>query len=472
MQGNNEKRANRTYGYGEQASQTDDAVVRHKPEQVSGSAAKQDQAVRKPQPIFALIDCNNFFVSCVRTFRPDLEGKPVVALSSNDGCVVARSNEAKALGIPMGAPVFKWRSVLDRHNVIRFSGNFELYADMSRRITTLLTSITPHIEIYSVDESFLDLSELQIEDYTAWAKQVRAMILQWTGLPVAIGIAGSKTLAKLGGERAKKELELGGVLDLYSPSLPHRSPYLERTPLKDIWGIGWRLAPKLKAEGFHSAADIANMRPQFAQSLMGIHGRQLVAELNGTSCFPLTKVGKPAQSIANTRTFGEDTNQFHILQAAIASFAAKTTQKLRASHQLATKAGIFIATNKHKPGYRMQTIEVMFKAPTADTGYITEIATEKLREMFNPGNFYHRAGIWLYNFIPEKAFQIDLLGNARPDIHEQSTERMEALDKLNKRYGKHTVYYAAEDLGNSWQPKRGQQMPRFTTRWDELPKVR
>lgn len=422
-------------------------------------------------PIFALIDCNNFFVSCVRVFRPDLEGKPVVALSSNDGCVVARSNEAKELGIPMGAPAFKWRELFERHGVIKFSGNFELYADMSRRITRLLTSITPHIEIYSVDESFLDLSELQIEDYTEWATEVRRLILQWTGLPVSIGIAGSKTLSKLASERAKKEPDLNGVLDLYSLDVAAREEYLARTPLKNIWGVGWRLAPKLKAEGIHNALDLIRMRPQFAQSLMGIHGRQLISELQGTSCLPLQKVGKPAKSIANTRTFGEDTNQFHVLQAALASFAAKTTQKLRASHQLTTRAGVFIATNKHKPGYQMQSEEIRFVVPTSDTGVVTQAVTEKLREMFSGSKFYHRAGVWLYDFIPEQAFQIDLLGNARPDVHDASTSRMEALDSLNKRYGKHTVYFAAEDLGNSWQPKRGLQMPRFTTRWDELPKI-
>jgi DNA polymerase V len=331
--------------------------------------------------------------------------------------------------------------------------------------------MTPHIEIYSVDESFLDLSELEITDYTAWAREVRKRILQWTGLPVSIGIASSKTLAKLASDRAKKEPELGGVLDLFSPDPKERKEYLQHTPLKDIWGVGWRLAPKLKAEGLHNAADIAAMRPQFVQSLMGIHGRQLVAELNGVSCLLLVKTSKPAQSIANTRTFGEDTNQFHVLESAIASFVAKTTQKLRASHQLTTRAGVFIATNRHKPGYQMRTGEVKFLAPTADTGTVMTAISEKLQTMFNPRNFYHRAGVWLYDFIPERAFQIDLLGNARPDVHELSKSRMDAMDKLNARYGKHTVYYAAEDLGSSWQPIRKIQMPRFTTRWDELSPV-
>lgn len=422
-------------------------------------------------PIFALIDCNNFFVSCVRIFRPDLEGRPVVALSSNDGCVVARSNEAKALGIPMGAPVFKWRHVLQKYSVVQFSGNFELYADISRRITKLLTSITPHIEIYSVDESFLDLSELEINNYTEWALEVRRRILQWTGMPVSIGVASSKTLAKLASDRAKKEPSLDGVLDLYTASTKDLRDHLDKVPIKDIWGVGWRLTPRLKAEGLHKASDIAKMRPQLAQSLMGIHGRQLVAELQGTSCLPLQKTSKPAQSIANTRTFGEDTNQFHVLEAAVASFVANTTRKLRASHQLATKAGIFIATNKHKPGFQTRVESIHFSSPTADTGHITHNVIQKLHTMFNPRDYYHRAGVWLYDFIPENAFQIDLMGESRPDRFDISTQRMRALDSLNTRYGKRTIYYAAEDLGKSWQPKRGLQMPRFTTRWDEIPLV-
>lgn len=422
--------------------------------------------------VFALVDCNNFFVSCMRVFRPDLEGKPVVALSSNDGCVVARSNEAKALGIPMGAPAFKFRQFFKDNHVLSFSGNFELYGDMSRRITSILTSITPRIEIYSVDESFLDLSALQIDDYTAWGKMVRAKLLQWTGMPVSIGIAPSKTLAKLASERAKKEVELGGVLDLESLSQTERQPYLERTPIGDVWGVGRRLSPRLKAEGVMNAWHLSQTRPQLAQSWMGIHGRQMVMELNGTACLPLTRVSKPAQSIANTRTFGEDTNQLHVLEGAIATFTAKATQRLRASHQLTRRASFFVATNRFKPGYRMISRELILPFPSSDTGFITTILVEELARQFNPNCSYHRAGVWLHDFIPEKSLQIDLLGAVNPSDHDTSTKRMQALDQLNTRYGKHTVYFAAEDLGQSWQPMRNAQLPRWTTRWDELPEAR
>lgn len=454
--------------YGEGAAEPGTTSSAPTLSRVSSSAREQGKRTQ----VFALVDCNNFFVSCMRVFRPDLEGKPVVALSSNDGCVVARSNEAKALGIPMGAPAFKWRQFFKEKGVLQFSGNFELYGDMSRRITSILATVTPRIEIYSVDESFLDISALPIKDYTEWGKRVRAMILQWTGLPVSIGIAPSKTLAKLASDRAKKEESLGGVLDLASLSQDQRRAYLERTSVSDIWGVGRRLSPMLKAAGISNVWKLSTTRPQLAQSWMGIHGRQMVMELNGTSCLPLIREGKPAQSIANTRTFGEDTNQLHVLEAVLATFAAKTTMKLRMSHQLTRRAGLFIATNRHKPGYRMVSRDIELPVPTADTGLITSLLVEELAKQFNPNYFYHRAGVWLHDFIPENSLQIDLLGNVQPDAHDTSKRRMNALDELNTRYGKRTVYYAAEDLGNSWQPIRQKRLPRWTTNWDELPNAR
>lgn len=417
---------------------------------------------------FALIDCNNFFVSCERVFRPDLEGKPVVVLSSNDGCAVARSNEVKALGVPMGAPAFKYRDIFEKHKVVKFSANFDLYGDLSRRTVQILTTITPRIEMYSVDESFLDLSQLDIADYTSWAKEVRGKILRWTGLPVSIGIAKSKTLAKLASERGKKDESLGGVLDMTNIE----GKYLGQTPVQDIWGVGWRYGPKLRAEGILTALDLSQMRPKHAQKLMGIHGRQLVAELNGVSCHPLVREGKPAQSIASTRTFGEDTGDINAIEAAITTFVATASFRLRRSQQLTRKASLFISTNKHKPGYATWSQEIRFETPTADGGEINRLLVAALKDIHNPAADYHRAGVLLYDFVPDSVLQTDILGLVSPDGHDAAQRRMKALDEINHRYGKRHLRFAAEDLGRTWKPKYQLRSPRYTTKWAELPKCK
>ncbi len=423
-------------------------------------------------PIFALIDCNNFFVSCLRVFRPDLEGKPVVALSSNDGCVVARSNEAKSLGIPMGVPAFKWRQFFKDNSVIQMSGNFELYGDMSKRITSILTTITPLIEIYSVDESFLDLSELNISNYTEWGSKVSGLIEQWTGIPVSVGVAGSKTLAKLASERVKKDPDLDSVLDLYSLNKKERSKFLTKTPIQDVWGVGYRLAPKLRGEFIATADDFSRITPQFANQLMGVHGRQIVAELNGISCLPLKKFGKPAQSISVTRTFGEDTNQLHVIESALSSFAAKAAFKLRLHNQQTNRIGFFMTTNRHKPGYKSFYEELKLTSPTSDTGKLTSLLINMMSRHYSDSYHYHRAGVWLYDLHPDSSPQLDLMGNTNLLEQNSSQRRMKALDNINSRYGKGTMYFAIEDLGKSWQPKNEIKMPRFTTRWDELPNLK
>lgn len=424
------------------------------------------------RPIFALIDCNNFFVSCQRLFRPDLEGKPVVVLSSNDGCVVARSNEAKALGIPMGAPAFKWREVFERHKVVKFSGNFELYGDISRRITQLLTTITPRIEVYSVDESFLDLSELKIKDYAAWGRAVHDQIKHYIGMPVSIGIAPSKTLAKLASERAKKEPAYQGALSLIDLSDIELADHLKQLPLRDIWGIGWRLSPQLQALGLSSAYDVAHLRIKLAKQLMGIHGEQLVRELNGTSCLPLEREGKVRKSIGRSRTFGEDVGEPGVVEAAIATFAAQASFRLRESQLLTCRVSLFLATNKHKPGYKWWTKEVRFTMPTADTGTITAALEQAFTSVYRTGMAYYRAGIMLYDFVPAGQLQTDLLGDINVIEHSRSLARMRAIDVINERFGKHHIYYATENLGHSWEPRRLLRSPCYTSRWDELPPAR
>ncbi len=423
------------------------------------------------QPIFALIDCNNFFVSCQRLFRPDLEGKPVVVLSSNDGCVVARSNEAKLLGIPMGAPAFKWRDIFKRYKVIQFSGNFELYGDISRRITQLLISMTPRIEIYSVDESFLDLSELGIKDYTAWGRVVRADILRYIGVPVSIGIAPTKTLAKLASDHAKKEPAYHGALNMVGIDIEEHIAHLQRLPLRDVWGIGWRLSPQLQALGIMTAYDVSCLSTGLARQLMGVHGEHLVYELNGTSCLPLELEGKVRQSIARTRTFGEDVTDAHVIEAAIANFTARAAFRLRESKQLTRRASLFLATNKHKPSYRRWGREVRFAMPTADTGIITEALVQALRLIHDQRAACYRAGVMLYDFVPAQVLQTDLLGEIDVKQHVRSQARMQVVDDVNERYGKQHLYYAAEDLGNTWEPRQSLRSPRYTSKWDELPTV-
>src|SRR5581483_8724913 len=380
---------------------------------------------------FALIDCNNFFVSCERVFRPDLESKPVVVLSSNDGCVVARSNEAKALGIPMGAPAFQWR-----------------------RITSLLTRITPRTEVYSIDESFLDISTLDITDYTAWGRAVRQQVLQNIGVPVSIGIAPTKTLAKLGADYAKKKPDYGGVLDLVSISPTEREEHLANVPVEDVWGVGRRLAPRLKAEGIHTALGLSRMQPRWARQLMGLGGLQMVHELGGLSCHGLTPFHSPPKSIMRSRTFGEDTHDLPVLEAAVASLTARAAFEAYTSGVLAREAVLFITTSRHKPGYRAWNEAVRFDLPTNDGGRLIHAMTDRLRAIYNPEQAYHRAGVTLYNLVPMASLQANLLDASHPAAHDASLGRMGAMEAINAKFGRGHLHYATEDLSRTWQPKQ------------------
>lgn len=421
--------------------------------------------------IFALIDCNNFFVSCERIFRPDLEGKPVAVLSSNDGCVVARSNETKKLGIPMGAPAFKFKDIFQRNNITKFSANFELYGDVSKRITALLTTITPRIEVYSVDESFLDITALPIQDYEAWGREVRAAILKHVGVPVSIGIAPTKTLAKLAAEIPKKYEGYKGAFSFVGTRPERQRAVLEALPIQDIWGVGWRLAPKLKAEGISTAWSLANLSPKRAQQLMGIHGRKMVSELNGISCHGLSPEHDPAKSILRSRTFGEDTNQIHVLEAAVATLSAQACFALRRENLLARRIGIFSNTNRNKPGYRNWVREVKLSMPTNDTGFVIARLVKELPAIFSDQQQYHRFGVYLYDFAPDQVLQTDLLGYTNPEAHDRSQNRMRALDSINNKWGRGKIYFAAEDLSKSWQPKHQIRSPRYVSNWDELPEA-
>ncbi|HSX46210.1 MAG TPA: Y-family DNA polymerase [Candidatus Saccharimonadia bacterium] len=424
------------------------------------------------KPVFALVDCNNFFVSCERLFRPDLEEKPVVVLSSNDGCAISRSAEAKSLGIPMAAPVYQYRQLFKDRQVVQFSANFELYGDISERIVRLLTEVTPRTEVYSVDESFLDLSQLDISDYQEWGRLLRERILREVGMPVSIGIAPTKTLAKLANHRAKKTPELGGVLDLVNLPDEDKDLYMLRTPIDEIWGVGWRLTPRLKAEGVFTALDLARLRPRYAQQLMGIHGRQMVAELNGLACHQLELFGRVRQTVMNGRMFGEDTGEFLVIESAIASLTARAAHSLRREGLLARGAAISLSNNRFKPGYQRQNKALTFHTPTADTGYITARLVDLAGDAFNPGEAYHRANVYLYDLVSQDALQPDLFGEVDVAGAQSTQARLAAVDAVNRRFGKRTLYFAAEDLSRRWEPKHRLRSQRYTTSWDELPAVK
>jgi DNA polymerase V len=429
---------------------------------------RQTSAIR----VFALIDCNNFFVSCERLFRPDLETKPVVILSSNDGCVVARSNEAKAIGIPMGAPAFKHKELFQHHKVQQFSASFELYGNISRRITNLLSEITPNIEVYSIDESFLDISSLSIDNYRAWALHIRQRILQEIGIPVSIGIAPSKTLAKLASEIAKQQPLHQGAFSFLGLTKETKSQALASVPVQDIWGVGRRLAPRLKSQNIHTGLDLSHMAPRRAQQLLSINGRQMVAELNGTSCFPLEKVHKQQKSIMRGRTFGEDTNSPEAIESIIASMAARAAFRLREEHQATLQAAIFIETSRHRPGYRRWYKEITFSAPTTDNGNIIASLTQKFSEIYETGQLYHRLNVYLFNLMSSRYLQTDILGATDVQTHDAAQRRMEAVDTINNRFGRGHIHYATENLNQAWQPRRKLTAPHYISNWDELPTAR
>lgn len=430
--------------------------------------------------MLALIDCNNFFASCERLFRPDLLHKPLMVLSSNDGCAIARSNEIKALGIDMGAPIFKLRDKFDvrdaaherapaqlpSNRVYMLSANFELYGDISRRITSLITEITPAIEIYSIDEAFLDLSKLDIPDYTAWGKEVRERILKEIGMPVSVGIAPSKTLAKLANDRAKKLPDLQGVLYL---DAHNSAPYLQTTPIRNVWGVGRKFAPKLLAHGITNAYDLAHMRPKYAQQLVGINGRIMVTELLGTRCLRLQRTHKPQHMIMRGRQFGQNTTSFEVVEAAIMSLGTRACLQLRREGRVAKRAYAIIRTNRHKPGYKTIVAAVALREPTADTGAICSQLIREMAERFNPRLPYHKADVLLTDIIEPEQIQLDLFGAVQPEKIEEQRVRMQAVDQLNDIYKKTSVSYAAEKLSASWRPRKRHGSPRYTSVWDEIP---
>ena len=410
-------------------------------------------------PWIALVDANNFYVSCERVFDPRLRDKPVVVLSNNDGCVVARSNEVKALGIPMGAPVHQVRSQIQAHHIQVYSSNYTLYGDLSRRVMQTLEQFTPDVEVYSIDEAFLGLSG----DVAAIAEQLQQTVQQWTGIPVSVGVATTKTLAKVANHIAKKST---GVCVLDAPSI-----VLADLPVGEIWGIGHRLSDRLHRQGIETALQLRDVELPWIQQLMGIVGVRLVQELRGIPCLPLELCPAPRKTCCVSRSFGRPVTAIADLKEAVATYAARAAAKVRRDELKAGVVTVFITTNRFKPNepQYFNSAVVQLPQPANDTLTLVQAALRAVEWLYRPGYQYKKAGVLLTELSPASVVQIDLFSNLAQQ--EKRGALMRTVDSLNRQFGVGTVFCAAEGIKKEWQMRSGLRSPGFTTRWGELPVV-
>lgn len=350
--------------------------------------------------MFALADCNNFFVSCERVFRPDLEGCPVIVLSRNDGCAIARSNEAKALGIKMGEPLFKIQHLVHKHNIAIFSSNMSLYADFSRRVRSVLRSYTPQIEVYSIDEAFLDLRGMGYEDLDTFAKHLSTDCRRLTGIPISVGVAPTKTLAKIAAQLCKQYPKLRG--GCYMHREEDIIKVLKKFPIEDVWGIGRRSAPRLKDMGVVTAFDFRSLNEQWVRKYMGINGVRTWRELHSIPSIGFEHIAQSKQSICNSRSFATEIYAIEDLTEQIAKFAALTAEKLREQNSLCERLTIFAATNRFHGDELQQygNVVIPFTTPTNSTIHIVRAAREAVGDIFTRGCGYKRAGVIASNITP------------------------------------------------------------------------
>lgn len=415
--------------------------------------------------LFALVDCNNFYASCERVFDPSLEGKPVVVLSNNDGIVVARSNEAKALGIGMGVPEFQIRGLIRRHDVRVFSSNYTLYGDMSQRVMETLAQLAPDFEIYSIDEAFLSLSGFAGRDLAEYGRAIRATVKRWTGIPVAIGLAETKTLAKVAARVAKRSKEDAGVFDL--TSCRNRDALLAGTPVEDVWGVGPAFARLLTRHGIATALALREADEQWIGRCLGVVGRRLVLELRGVSCLPLEDCPQPKQGITVSRSFGRPVTTLAEMREAVADYSVRAAEKLRGERLAATVLTVFLTTNtfKDEPQYS-NAVTMTLPGATDGTPDLLRCALSGVARIFREGYRYKKAGVMLTALVPAGRVQHDLFDHFD---RERSSRLMRAVDRLNDQMGAGTLRYAAEGFSKRWRARFERRSPAYTTSWRELP---
>ncbi len=418
----------------------------------------------------ALVDVNNFYVSAERVFNPRLEGRCVVVLSNNDGCVVARSGEVKALGIAMGGPWFKLKDLARKHDIIALSSNYALYADMSNRVMSVLSEFSARQEIYSIDECFLDLSGHD-GNFTQYGQQMRQRIQQWLGLPVCVGFAPTKTLAKLANHVAKKRAEYRGVCDLSAMPAEQLDAILSSIAVGEVWGVGRKLNEQLQQGGINTVKQLRDFDIYRIRNRFGVVMERTVRELRGVACLEIVDIAPPRQQIISSRSFGQSVTALSELQEAVSVYMSIAAEKLREQGSVAATAHVYIHTNEHKheePQYS-RGITIALARPTDDTMQLVAAIKAGLRRIYRPGYRYKKAGVILSEITPAGITQAQLFAGTLES--EKSVKLMAAMDAINLRMGKGAIKLASDGVEQSWRMNRGNMSPAYTSNWDELPVV-
>ena len=411
--------------------------------------------------IFALVDCNNFYASCERVFDPGLKGRAIVVLSNNDGCIVARSNEAKALGIPMGVPLFEQKAIIKKHDVAVFSSNYQLYGDMSQRVMNSIRLHVPDMEVYSIDEAFLRLDHLQPRNLYEYCKLIRGKILQWTGIPVSIGIGSTKVLAKVANHIAKKQ---NGIFDIRNRQ--EQDKILQTLDTGKLWGIAGRWSERLRRMNIKKASELRDADPTIIRKHLSVVGERILRELKGQPCIDLENI-QPRKSIMSSKSFGNLLTKKEPLEEALANYAARACEKLRKQKSRAQAVYVFVQTNGFRKTDRQynNAFTRTLSIPTSDTRVIIDAAKFCLNKIYRQGYRYKKTGIMLLDLISASLEQKQLFNNVN---HLSSDRMMDIVDLINNDHGPYTLFFGAQGVFREWKMRCGSRSPRYTTQWNEL----